>query len=376
MMHPKKQRVHVIGGGVIGLSIAWELVRRGMEVTVLDEGEIGKGASWAGAGILPAAATRPVADPYERLKARSHHLHPVWAEQLRRETGIDTGYRHCGGIHLAMTKAEAATLAGNQYWWHELGIRHEALGARELVEAEPALAAAAEQMVGKAWLHPDESQLRNPRHLKALSLACQQRGVRLLPGRAVHRLDVRAGRVHAVITRDGEQLPTEVACVCAGAWARQFLLDLGFENGLMPIRGQMLLYRCPQPLLSRVVNVGHRYLVPRDDGYLLAGSIEEEVGYHCETTTEAIAQLRQWAESLVPQLRHAELERSWAGLRPGSFDGFPYIGPVPGADGAYVAAGHFRSGLHLSCATAELLADAIEGKPCRIELTPFRVARG
>ena len=127
---------------------------------------------------------------------------------------------------------------------------------------------------------------------------------------------------------------------------------------------------------QRIVNEGNRYLVPRRDGLLLAGSIEEEVGYVCETTEAAITQIRDWAESILPTLAQVPVEKTWAGLRPGSFDGLPYLGAIPGFSNAYLAAGHFRSGLHLSCATAEVMADVIEGKPPAIDLSQFRVGRG
>jgi glycine oxidase len=137
----------------------------------------------------------------------------------------------------------------------------------------------------------------------------------------------------------------------------------------------MLLYRSPQRLIGSIVNDGHRYLVPRDDGHLLAGSCEEEVGFCAETTPEMVSQLRGWAEGLLPGLASARLERTWAGLRPGSFDGFPYLGRVAGWENLYVASGHFRHGLHLSTATAEVLVQLMAGEPTTVDLTPFRVPR-
>ncbi len=127
---------------------------------------------------------------------------------------------------------------------------------------------------------------------------------------------------------------------------------------------------------TSVVNEGHRYLVARRDGRLLAGTIEEEVGYVEETTDEAQSQIRTWAERILPQLRHQPIEKTWAGLRPGSFDGFPYMGSVPGHEQLFLAAGHFRSGIHLSCATAVLMANLMEGLANPIDLHPFRVGRG
>ena len=144
----------------------------------------------------------------------------------------------------------------------------------------------------------------------------------------------------------------------------------------MPVRGQMVLYHCDRPWLTSVVNEGHRYLVPRRDGRLLAGSIEEEVGYVEEPTREGLAEISAWAEGTPPQLKRHSVEQTWAGLRPGSFDGFPSMGNVPGHEQLFLAAGHFRSGIHLSCSTAVLMANLMQGIANPIDLHPFRVGRG
>ncbi|RMF43365.1 MAG: glycine oxidase ThiO [Planctomycetota bacterium] len=371
-----RDHVLILGGGVMGLSAAWELSRRGFHVTIVDRGPLGRSASWAGAGILPAAPRQNAIDPLEQLKALSHTLHEQWADELRQSTGIDTGFRRCGGIHLGLSPAEAATLAGNRYWWDEHNIAYTRLSPEQLIELEPALQPTVNRLVGPAWLLPDEYQLRNPWHLRALMEACRRNGVQMLPGTAIERLDVHHGRVRGAMTAQKRSIEADLFLICTGAWARQFLLDLGFPNGIMPIRGQMILYRSTPHLLSHVINVGNRYLVPRDDGRILAGSVEEEVGYVCDTTPEALADLQRWSQSVVPGLQGVPIEASWAGLRPGSFDGLPYIGPIPGLENAMVAAGHFRSGLHLSCGTAVLVADLLTGRQPPIDLTPFRIGRG
>jgi glycine oxidase len=370
-----KSDVLIVGGGVIGLSIAWELARREFRVCLLDTHRIGRSASWAGAGILPPVATRNAVDPYEQLRARSHQLHQQWASRLREETGIDTGYQRCGGVYLARSPGEAATLLANQSWWDTHAIEYSPLTRDQLVRLEPELADVSAQVRG-AWLLPDECQLRNPRHLQALREACRRAGVRLLEQTEIIDFGSSEGRIASARAADGRVFFADIFCVCAGAWARHFLTQLGYANGIMPVRGQMVLYQCPRPPITRVINEGNRYLVPRTDGLLLAGSVEEEVGYLCETTPEAIQQIRQWAEQLLPHLRLCEVKDTWAGLRPGSYDGLPYIGQVPSRANLYLAAGHFRSGLHLSCATAQAVANLITGKDLEIDLTPFRIGRG
>jgi glycine oxidase len=144
----------------------------------------------------------------------------------------------------------------------------------------------------------------------------------------------------------------------------------------MPIRGQMVLFRCPRKPFERIINEGSRYLVARDDGRVLVGSSEEEAGFDKSTTPWVLRELEQLARDLIPALREAEIERTWSGLRPGSFDGLPYIGRIADLENAYVAAGHYRSGLHLAPATAEVLGSLIRNQPSPIDLVPFRPTRG
>jgi glycine oxidase len=176
-----------------------------------------------------------------------------------------------------------------------------------------------------------------------------------------------------VETSQGARQADQV-CVAAGPWSRRLLEPLVGVD-ILPVRGQMVLFRCRQPLISHVINEGPRYLVPRDDGRLLAGSTEEEVGFDKSTTLEGVEELRQFACQLLPALRDEPVERSWAGLRPASYDGFPYIGSIPGSRRAFVAAGHFRSGLTLSTGTARVLAQLMCDEPPEIDLDPFRIGR-
>lgn len=375
----------VVGGGVIGLSLAWELAGRGHSVTVLESAQVGRGASWAGAGILPPTAQRGTHDPYEQFRRMSHELHPLWAERLAAVTGIDNGFSRCGGVYLASTAAEVATLAANRWWWEEHGIEHQAWTIAQLLQHEPALmqgragdsphADAGRTAIRSAWFLPDECQIRNPHHLQALAAACRKSGVELVEQTAATGFESTSSGGVQVFTERGNYQADQV-CICSGAWARRMLEELGQASGIMPVRGQIILYACDRPMLNSVVNEGHRYLVARRDGRLLAGSIEEEVGYVIETTEQGLTQIRTWAEGILPQLKDQPIEKTWAGLRPGSYDSFPYMGRVPGHAQLYLAAGHFRSGIHLSCATAVLMANEMEGIANPIDLHPFRIGRG
>lgn len=366
----------IVGAGVVGLSLAYELSSHGWQVTVVDKDEPGRKASWAGAGILPPANRSTARHPFDHLRGRSFELHAEWAQRLRDETGIDTGYRVCGAVYVGRTLGETAALLGLAELMHAEAVRMERLDEATLRQIEPGLTGAlSERRARSAYFLPDEAQLRNPRHLKALVAACQRRGVQIVSQAEVAGWQTSGERVLAAETTQG-RFAADRFCVTAGPWSQKLLTQLDTPTGILPIRGQMLLFHSEQIICRRVINDGPRYLVPRDDGHVLVGSTEEEVGFDCRTTDTAIADLTRLAIELVPDLAHARLIKAWAGLRPASFDSLPYIGRLPDFQNAYVAAGHFRSGLYLSPGTAVALGQCLRGETPEIDLAPFSPARG
>jgi glycine oxidase len=366
----------VLGGGVVGLSIAYQLARDEKRVQVIDRNLPGKEASWAGAGILPPANLQTAVHPLEKLRGLSHELHPVWAELLRAETGIDNGFRRCGGLYLARSTGEAASLHALAASLAELEIEMTRISVAEVGEIEPALLPLANSgHLVAAYRLPDESQLRNPHHLQALLAACLQRGVTISDHVEATDFVINAGKIDGVVTTSGT-ISAKQFCVTTGAWTFALLSRLGIETGILPIRGQMVLFRAPHRVFSHVLNEGPRYMVPRDDGRVIVGSTEEEVGFDKQTTAVEIQELTDLARRIVPALCDAIVEKTWAGLRPGTFDGFPYLGSIPDLSNAFVAAGHFRSGLHLSTGTATVICQLMQGETPEIDLSPFRVGRG
>lgn len=367
--------VLVIGGGVIGLSIAWELARRGKRVKLIDQGKLAREASWAGAGILPPAA-RPLAiHPYDQLRAMAFEMHRDWSARLLADTGIHNGYRQTGALYLARSAGESASLIAWSHLASDEQIQIEKLSRERIKEVEPQLdPAPGGQPLRAAYYLPEECQIRNPRHLQALIRACVDCGVELIEDAKLIDLEIEHDEVTAAVTSQGN-FSAHHYCFATGAWSGALLQKLGFEIGVLPIRGQMLLLKTDAPILRTIVNEGPRYLVPRDDGHLLVGATEEEVGFDKRTTAEGLADLHQFAIELVPALESASVVQSWAGLRPASYDGFPYLGKLPNLANALIAAGHFRSGLYLSPATACVISDLIAGDQPAIDLTPFCVIR-
>lgn len=369
----------VVGGGIVGLSIARELAGRGHRVRVLAREPRDQVASWAAVGIFPPAAEHPGMTPGEALTAWSDRLHADWSRELLAETGIDNGLRRCGGLHLATSDEALARLPEQAGEWRRRNARCDLLDAGALGALEPALADAVErgEVLGGLLL-ADEQQFRSPRHLRALEHSCLARGVRIDRGTEVTGLDVEGGRVRclaAVVTGSPERVGADAYIVAAGAWSGPLAHGLGLALDTRPIRGQIVLLRPSGPPLGRIVNRGLDYLVPRDDGHLLVGSTLEDIGFEPLPTEEAIARLRNVAIELLGRAADVAPERAWAGLRPGTPDGLPFIGAVPAAANAFVAAGHFRAGLHQSTGTAVMIADLVEGRVPAIDPAPFSPAR-
>ena len=359
----------IIGGGVIGLSLAYQLARDGARVRVIDRGETGREASWAGAGMLPPAKLRPTDDPYQQLAGLAIELQPQWAAMLREETGLDNGYRRTGALYVAYATDSEATLRRELTRWTAAGLQAAPLSPDDVQRLEPGLAPP------RYGVHlPEEAQLRNPRHLRALETACRLRGVTITAGVEARRFTIAGERVVGVETNLGT-LAAGAYCVTSGAWSRGLLADFGAVPAIRPVRGQIVLLRTERGAPRHIINDGPRYLVPRDDGRVLIGSTEEDVGFDKRTTVGGVAGLLEFARALLPPLGEAQFERSWAGLRPATADGLPYLGRLPRVVNAYIAAGHFRSGLTLSPATAVVMSQLIRGLRPTIDLTPFRIDR-
>ncbi|MCR9209694.1 MAG: FAD-binding oxidoreductase [bacterium] len=383
--HQESTGTLVVGGGAIGLSIAWELVRRGEKVTVIDRGPIAHGTSWAAAGILPPANFDRATDPIDRLRGFSHTLWPLWCKQLLDQTGIDPGLIRCGGYYLAETVGEASALTGMMSYWDDLAVECQRIELTELLCRQPRLTEWSQTNPwiqshpdSAAWWTPDEYQIRPSRLLTALATACQSQGVQLLPHTTILELSSdNSGCTAKTLTRDAVEhsLRSERTILCGGAAIGSICPEIRLESSVIPIRGQILLLHSDTFTDPIVLNVGNRYLVARGDGNVLVGSCEEEVGFEQGTTDDVIQGLRSFANRVCPELKSATVASQWSGHRPMTFDGFPMIGRVPDQRSLFVAGGHYRSGIHLASGTAVAMADVIEGKQSFMELSDFSVGK-
>lgn len=359
--------VLIVGGGVIGLTTAWFLRQAGATVTILDQADFGQESSWAGAGILPVAPTLSRAQTgMEKLAGHSARLFPGISNQLREQTGIDTGYRTCGGIELVESGFEQNLIRE----WDRFDIPVESLSEERLAEIEPAL----DPQKYRPLLTPTVSQTRNPRHVKALITMCRSLGAQLKAGCPVFDFERTGSRIGALRTAEG-RITAGKYLITSGAWTASLLEPLGIRVRIAPVRGQIALLKMEAPLFQRIIQCGVKYLVPRPDGRVLIGATEEDVGFHKQTTVAGISELLAFGASLVPELRDAQLEKCWAGLRPGSPNGIPYLGRTPGINNLFVAAGHFRAGIQLSPGTALVMKELLLDEPLSFSMDDFRVDR-
>lgn len=370
------QQIVILGGGIIGLSISYELSSRGHQVTLIDANDFASQASWAGAGMLPPSNRETAVHPYEHLEALSNQVHREWAKRLLRETEIDNGYRQCGSLYLARSAGETASLIGAIHEWEDRQIENEPLDHNSLQQRFPMLAGAfANKSTGKAVFVPNAAQFHNPHHAQALLAACEKNGVRLLPNRQDTQVHAANQQIESVLT-DQETIHGDQFVFAAGPWTEGLLNQFNVDLPMQPVRGQLALYRLNENAATAwseapLINEGSRYLVPRSSGHVLAGATIEEVGFDCQTTPAEVVDLRAWAESLSNELGPEHFVKAWAGLRPGTYDGFPYLGRLADFDNAIIATGHFKAGLQTSTGTAKVIADLAEDKTPEIDLTPF-----
>ena len=352
-MSQRKSEILVVGGGVIGLSVAWHLGKQGRTVTVLDAGEPGQ-ASSAAAGMLAPLAEAAAPDPFLSLALDSLGRYPAFVDALREQSGQELDICGPGMLRVARTDDEEAVLCRAMDWQPALGLPLHRLTGTEVRRLEPCAA----PDIQAAIISPAERYIEPHRLLSALSLACRHHGVQLLTQRAIC-VEMMSSRVIAARTAT-DVFTAEILIVAGGAWSPTLGQWLGMDIPVTPLRGQILALGPQLPrILQHTLYTHGAYLVPRSDGRIVAGATEEWAGFQSQTTPAGIAGLRADAARLVPSLADWPLHSAWAGLRPVSADGLPLLGRVPGWDNVHVAAGHGRNGILLAPITGALLANSI-----------------
>jgi len=347
----------VIGAGLIGMLSAYELASAGMQVTVLERGQPARESSWAGGGILSPLYPWQYPDPVNELASWSQHAYPEFCRQLEENSGIDPQWTGSG-----LMIADIDDRQSVQRWAARFAARLEWLAGSDVRNIEPELGVVPESA---AWL-PEVAQVRNPRLVQALRATLVKMGVEIRSNCPARDWIIESGRVKAVRMPEGT-IGADCFIVASGAWSAELLQSTGINLPIEPVRGQIILYKGPPGLVSCITLYNGRYVIPRRDGRVLVGSTLEYVGFDKHTTQRGLDELRQSAMELIPDLAALPIEKHWAGLRPGSPDGTPLVGPHPGIANLYINAGHFRNGVVLGPATARLLADHVLRRTATLE---------
>ncbi len=362
----KTTDITIIGGGVIGLLTAREFFNAGANVTVIEKNLLGQESSWAGGGILLPLYPWRQEEAITRLAIQSHSLYPDLSAQLLNDTSLDPEWTPCG---LLITKNPDITAAQN--WCNTNNIEFEKPEADFFNE----LATAPENPL---WL-PKIAQVRNPRLIKSLKQDLINKGVTLLEHCELTGITLTQNRITSIQTTTG-QLTVNQLVISAGAWTGQLFQQLfpdmvSNAPKVAPVKGQMLIFNAQPEILRTMVLDGDQYLIPRRDGKILAGSTVEQDDFNKSTTTVARDRLTEFALTLLPALKKAPLIHHWAGLRPGTEYGVPYIDKHPEICNLSINAGHFRNGLVMGPASAQLMVDLVLNRPTAIAPEPYKLSR-
>lgn len=360
----------IVGGGIIGLAIGWRLLKAGLSVTIVEGARAGEAASSAAAGMLaPNAEARPGDRAFLDLAREGLALWPDFAHELEAATGTDVELRTDGIVMAVRGAEEAASKRQELDLRRRAGAPVEWLDAAALRGREPHLA---EDVTGGLFF-PQDGQVNNRRAAMALTRAFRAEGGRLLEATPVTGLLLCRGRAAGVCT-DAGSIAAGVTILAAGAWTGSLP---GWPREALPpvrpIKGQMAALKPDRPLIDKVIwslpGPGGVYLVPRRDGRVIVGATVEDAGFDVGVTAEALAGLLNASIRLVPGLAEAKLVDMWAGLRPGSPDDAPVVGPAP-IGGLVWATGHHRNGILLAPLTADAVCREVAGheRPPRYEL--------
>lgn len=359
-------QVLVVGGGVIGLALANRLAAEAHDVLLLERETPGQRASWVAAGLLSPGSHADEQPAYHALNRAALTRWPAFVAELLRETGQDGEYEQSPVLFPRRAQRDPSTwdafLAANRAG----GTALDELDRPALDALQPGFGP---RFDGAALAH-DAARVRPPRLLAGLRRQAAARGVEIVSHCSVTALAHHGRRVTGAITARGAVIEADEVVLAAGAWSARLASTAGLELSVRPVRGQILLLRGPSGMLGPFVDDDDCYLLPRRDGRLLVGSTTEEAGFDAVTTPEALALLRRRAAELMPTTATLEVETAWAGLRPGTGDGLPYLGRA--LPGLVLATGHFRNGVLLAPITAELLADELAGRTPALDLAPFR----
>jgi glycine oxidase len=359
--------VTIVGGGVMGCAVAFELASRGVRTLVLERSVPGAEASSAAAGMLGAQVESHAPGPFVDLCVASRERFSSWAVRLREASGIDVEHRVCGITAAAFDRAELDKMEAHAAWQREAGLRAVPLRAGEARAIEPELAA---DVIGGISF-PDDARVDPPRLLKALRISAEKSGASFRTGAVVRKVAGDGARSSGVVLESGETIESAHVVLAAGSWSTLVGGTTLAPDAIRPARGQIVELQLAVPFQRGIVVGSKCYISPRDDGRVLIGSTLEFVGFERGVTAGAVRDLLTSATRMLPRLEAADLGRVWSSFRPYTANEMPFIGPSP-IENLWLATGHYRNGILLSPITAEIIAALIAGEVPPIDPSPFR----
>lgn len=363
--------VVIAGGGVIGCAIAYYLSKAGIDVAVLDAGEIGAEASSAAAGLLAPLGPLSGPGPFADLLLASFALFSTLVSELERITGMSMEYEQTGALRVVRNSKNVPRLWKRMKEWEPLGLQLSWLSGEEAREREPALS----PDICAVIYAPEESQLSAHQTVKAFSQAAAQQGAQLYSHREITGIRGNSNRVVGVCTTNGEVLACKQLVIATGAWSARWSEWLNIPLPVSPQRGQMLTLQQPSLPLRHILFGEAAYLAPKSGQTVIVGATREEVGFAKNLTVGGVAWLLSTALRLVPTLESGTIVRMWAGLRPKSLDQQPVLGAVPNWENVTLAVGHGSIGILLSAITGKTIAELVVTSCTPEIIRPFSVER-
>ncbi|HTW89384.1 MAG TPA: glycine oxidase ThiO [Candidatus Binataceae bacterium] len=359
----------VIGGGIIGGSVAWRLAAEGVKVVVFERGRLGNEASWAAAGMIAPQAEAEGPGPILDISLRGREAFDRIADRLARESGIDPEYDQAGILYCALDQDEQRELERRARWQREAGL------GGEVEELDGPAARRIEPMLSPEIVYalhlPTNRRVENRKLTQAYIAAAARAGAEFREGARVAEIIPNKSQIAGVRLDDGSHYEADFVINAAGAWASEIR---GLEADgvrLRPVRGQIVCFQARPGMLGPAIFSLRGYLVPRRDGRLLAGSTMEDAGFDRSVTMAGMGRILAGANALIPNLSSTPFREAWAGFRPATDDKMPVLGPSPAYPNVLYATAHFRSGILLSALTGEVVAALVKGRKPPLDLTPF-----
>ena len=366
--------VVIIGGGIIGCAIAYYLRKSGVEVTVVEKGDIGAEASSAAAGLLAPLGSLSGPGPLADLLLASWSIYPALVPELEQASGVHLAYEQSGSLRVARNPKNIDNLRKRITAWQPLGLKMQWLTGDEARQREALLA----PDISAAIYAPEEAQVKAPHVVKAFARAATNLGAKLCAHHNVIGMDFHRNKVTRVCTDQGLEIACEHVIVATGAWTRNLERLLDISLPVEPQRGQILTLKqpsSPPPPLKHIIFGEAIYLAPKNNGTIVVGATKEEVGFEKHLTAGGIGWLLSTAVRLLSGLEGAAIDQMWAGLRPKTPDNLPILGNAPSLENVILAVGHGSIGIMLSAITGKSIAELVTTGHVPEIIAPFSVER-